>query len=154
MKNFKEYYNESPVPVPLHEGVEPDTLSLNLNDSTYELEIADTPDKIIQGLSGRDFIPRKTGMIFIMPREQVQEFWMKDCLTNMDIIFLNEEGQIVNMHRMLKERPRASFETNEDYATRLTSYSSGEPAKYAIEIPAGDITRLGLRIGQIVPIHK
>jgi uncharacterized protein len=154
MKTFKEYHNESPVPVSLHEGVEPDTLSINLNDTTYSLEIADTLDKITQGLSGRDFIPRKTGMIFMMPEEQVHSFWMKECLTNMDILFLNEEGEIVNMHRMIRERPQTSFETNEDYMTRLTSYSSEKPAKYAIEIPSGDITRLGLYIGQRVHIPK
>lgn len=154
MKSFKEYQNESPVPVPLQEGVEPDTLLIKLSNTEYELEIADTPGKIQEGLSGRDYIPRKTGMIFIMPKEEIQEFWMRDCNTDMDILFLDEQGDIVNLHRMLRERAQASFESDLDYMSRLTSYSSGTPAKYAIEIPAGDITRLGLYIGQHVDIPK
>lgn len=153
MISFKQYF-ESPVPVPLHEGVEPDTIFIKLNNTDYELEIADTPGKIQEGLSGRDYIPRKTGMIFIMPKEDIHEFWMKDCNTDMDILFLNSECNIVNMHRMLRERAQSSFESDSDYMSRLTSYSSGTPAKYAIEIPAGDITRLGLYIGQHVDIPK
>lgn len=153
MKSFKEY-NISPVSVSLHEGVEPITLTIKLGRTNYDLEIADTPGKIQEGLSNRDHIPQKSGMIFIMPKEDIHEFWMKDCNTDMDILFLDSHGDIVNMHRMLRERAQSSFESDSDYMSRLTSYSSGTPAKYAIEIPAGDITRLGLYIGQHVDIPK
>jgi uncharacterized membrane protein (UPF0127 family) len=87
-----------------------------------------------------------------MPEECRQDFWMKGCITNMDAIFLNSEGRIVNMHRMLAETPRNKFESAQDYENRLRLYSSEEPAKYVIEIPCGDITRLGLNLGETIDL--
>ena len=154
MKSFKEYTGIETPPASLEESVKPDGVSVKMGSTQYNLEVADTPDKIIEGLSYRENIPQKTGMLFVMPKEQIHEFWMKDCLTDMDIIFLTTEGQIVNMENMIKERHKVSFETNESYQSRLKMYSSKYPAKYAIEIPPGDISRLGLEVGQYININN
>ena len=154
MKSFKEYTGIETPPVSLEESVKPDGVSVKMGSTQYNLEVADTPNKIIEGLSYRENIPQKTGMLFVMPKEQIHEFWMKDCLTDMDIIFLTTEGQIVNMENMIKERHKVSFETNESYQSRLKMYSSKYPAKYAIEIPSGDISRLGLEVGQYININN
>ena len=153
MKSFIQYTNKEMNPVPLQESVDPDSFELLIGPSQYNLELADTPDKISKGLSGRTNIPRKSGMMFVMPEEKRQDFWMKDCLTDMDTIFVNTEGKIVNMHRMLAETPKHQFESQEQYENRLRLYSSEEPAKYVIEIPSGDITRLGLTVGETVDIN-
>ena len=151
MKRFIEYTNleEEVVSLPSDET---NLIDVKIGHSDYRLEIADTPQKIQEGLSGRDCIPRKTGMLFIMPMQSIQEFWMKGCDTDMDILFLDEEGMVVNMERMMRERSKASFETEALYESRLRLYSSKYPAKYAIEISAGDITRLGLHIGDSINI--
>jgi hypothetical protein len=152
MKSFLSFQSKPSDPVPLQESVEPDMLNLLIGSSEYTLELADTPDRIQEGLSGRTDIPRKSGMLFVMPEECRQDFWMKGCITNMDAIFLNSEGRIVNMHRMLAETPRNKFESAQDYENRLRLYSSEEPAKYVIEIPCGDITRLGLNLGETIDL--
>jgi len=154
MKSFKEYTGIKTPPASLEESLNPGGVSVKMGSTQYNLEVADTPDKIIEGLSYRENIPQKTGMLFVMPKEQIHEFWMKDCLTDMDIIFLTTEGQIVNMENMIKERHKVSFETNESYQSRLKMYSSKYPAKYAIEIPSGDISRLGLEVGQYININN
>ena len=152
MRSFGEYNKKETEPVSLHESVQPDSVELLIGESQYNLELADTPYKISKGLSGRYKIPQKTGMLFVMPEETRQDFWMRGCLTNMDALFINEDGKIVNMHRMIAETPRHRLESQEQYENRLRLYSSEEPAKYVIEIPAGDITRLGLSIGETVDI--
>ena len=152
MKSFGEYNKKEIDPVSLQESVDPDSVQLLLGLSEYNLELADTPDKISKGLSGKNNIPRKSGMLFVMPEEKRHDFWMKDCLTDMDTIFMNGEGKIVNMHRMIAESPRQQFESRHQYENRLRLYSSEEPAKYVIEIPPGDITRLGLGVGKTVDI--
>lgn len=152
MKSFLDFQHEIKNPVQLQESVEPDSVQLLIGPTEYNLELADTPDKITKGLSGRYDIPRKSGMIFVMPEEKTQDFWMRGCLTNMDALFLNSDGEIVNMHRMIAETPRHQLESQQQYENRLRLYSSEKPAKYVIEIPAGDITRLGLSIGETVDI--
>ena len=152
MKSFLNFNTESSDPVPLQESVDPDALIINIGSSEYTLELADTPNKITEGLSGRTSIPRKSGMLFVMPEECTQNFWMRGCLTDMDAIFLNSEGTIVNMHRMLAETPKSKFESEQNYENRLRLYSSEKPAKYVIEIPCGDITRLGLSVGENIKL--
>ena len=154
MKSFNKYYNLREEAAPVPDQQEPETVSIPLGKSIYELEVADTPDKIYQGLSGRNRIPAKTGMLFIMPEEETQSFCMRDCLCNIDLIYLNSKGKIVDLHKMTKERSKTSFETDIQYNRRLKSYESKDPAKYVIEIPAGDITRLNLKIGQKMNLNK
>lgn len=154
MKTFTEYYNpiEETEPVPVNE--EPDSVVLTIGNTEYQLELANTPDKIYRGMGGRDYIPRKTGMMFEMPMEMIQSFCMRDCNCNMDLIYLNSEGKVVNTHSMTVERPRHRLESPMQYENRLKQYMSEEPAKYVIEIPAGDITRLGIKKNQIINIPK
>lgn len=154
MKTFIDYHNlrEEVEPVPVKK--EPDSLSLTIGGTDYKLEVADTAEKIHMGMSGRKSIPRKTGMIFKMPTEGIQSFCMRDCPCNMDLIFANTSGEIKGLHRMKAERPKSRNETDIQYDRRLKKYNSDAPAKYAIEIPAGDITRLGLKKNQIINIPK
>ena len=152
MKSFFEYHNLTEETEPaLHES---DSVSVRLGSNNYTLELAETPDKIYKGMSGRDSIPRKTGMLFVMPKEDMQEFCIRDCKCNMDIIFVNEDNEVVGLDTMVVERPRNKMESEYVYENRLKKYSSDEPAKYVIEIPAGDITRLGLKKRQIINIPK
>ena len=129
-------------------------LNITIGSTPYILEVADSMEKISKGLSGRDNIPRKTGMLFLMPKETIQEFWMKDCLTDMDIIFLNSECRIVNMHRMIQERKKMISETDMQYERQLKKYSSNQPAEFVIELPPGDLTRLQLKIGQRINVYE
>jgi uncharacterized membrane protein (UPF0127 family) len=130
------------------------TLNVTIGSTPYVLEMADTPEKITKGLSGRTSIPRKTGMIFVMPEETIQEFWMKDCLTDMDIIFLDSDCRVVNMHRMVQERKKMISETDMQYERQLKKYSSNKPAELVIELPPGDLTRLQLSVGQRVNVYE
>lgn len=157
MKSFNSFIqiNEEVIESPMEsDSLNYDTLNVIIGPTTYTLEMADTPEKITRGLSGRETIPRKTGMLFLMPEETVQEFWMKDCLTDMDIIFLDSDCRIVNMHRMVQERKKLVSETDMQYESQLKTYSSNKPSEFVIELPPGDLTRLQLNIGQRVNIYE
>ena len=154
MKTFIDYHNlrEETEPVPIEK--EPDSVSVKIGDTNYKLEVAETPEKLYRGMGGRRYIPRKTGMLFRMPVEMIQEFCMRDCDCNMDIIYVNSDDKVVGTHTMTAERPRHRMESSIQYENRLKKYPSDEPAQYAIEIPAGDITRLGIKKNQTINIPK
>lgn len=154
MKSYLDYYNlrEETDPVPVKK--EPDTVSLDINGTEYKLELVNTPEKIHKGMSGRKIIPRKTGMLFDLPVEMIQSFCMRDCECDMDLIYVNSKNKVVGLHRMKQEPRQTSKETKIQYNNRLKNYESDEPAKYAIEIPSGDITRLAIKNGQIIKIPK
>lgn len=87
------------------------------------VEIARTPEERAKGLKFREYLKKDCGMFFIIEKEEVQSFWMKDTRIPLSIAFINSENIIVSIKDM---RP---------YDT--TSTSSDLPAKYALEMERG-----------------
>lgn len=112
------------------------TTTVRLGDRDFILEIADGEHERKQGLMQRRSLAGNRGMLFVFPDEQLREFWMKDVPFPLDILFLNAEGRIVSIQTM---RP---FD--------LQTTSSLLPARYAIEINAGQARAAGVRVGQVV----
>ena len=84
------------------------------------MEIANDPPSRARGLGGRETIPKNEGMLFAYPRKDVLGFWMKGCLTDIDIAYVSSEGRILSMYRMKKPPARLQDERNASYEARLT----------------------------------
>lgn len=139
--------------------IDVDHQRVRLDGRTYRLEIADTPEKRFKGLSGRTEIPENGGMLFIFPRDQVrvQQFVMRDCPIDIDIIYLDPSGRVVAKHEMKAEAPRGPGEgqpgeINQAYEDRLKRYSSRFPAQFVIEIKGGTLPKLKLEEGDRVDL--
>ncbi len=75
---------------------------------------------------------------------------MKDCLIDIDLIFLDGRGRIIRLHKMKREPPRGKDESVFAYERRLKDYSSHRPMQFAIELEAGSIDRLKLEPGRTI----
>ncbi|MFC4351476.1 DUF192 domain-containing protein [Fodinicurvata halophila] len=103
----------------------------------FEVELADTNAERAQGLMFRRSLEEGTGMFFLYPRSQRISMWMKNTLIPLDIIFIDEGGQIVRIaQRTIPES--------------TTSIPSGGPAKAVLEVNAGVTQRLGIDEGDQV----
>ena len=112
----------------------------------YQLEMARDDATRTKGLMGRTEIASDGGMLFIFPTSQVRSFWMGYCLVDMDIMFLDPNGRVTAIHTMKIEDPRRDDESESDYSARLAGYSSVYSAQFVIELRAGSITQLGVRV--------
>ena len=121
-------------------------------EETFKLEVAADDKTRAKGLMGRKSIDEHGGMIFIYKRARPQSFWMKNCLIDIDILYLDSRGRIVSMHKMKKEPPRGQHETAFDYERRLKRYPSGRPAQFIIELKPSSIDRLKLKVGQTIEL--
>ena len=108
----------------------------------FTLELAISSEERRQGLSNRDHLPPDAGMLFVFAKEAVLAFWMKETLIPLDILFLDQDRRIVNIHTMT---PQPGVPTG-----RLTVYRSATPAMYAVEVNAGTAAELGLAPGMVV----
>ena len=115
----------------------------------FSLEVAGDPSKRELGLMNRAEIPDHGGMLFVFPDHEVMvhRFWMMNCPIDMDIIYLDRQGFVTTTHRM-KAMIRKPGESDVDYQTRAENekYSSNLPAQFAIELKAGTVERLKVKV--------
>ena len=111
------------------------------NEIVFEVELADTPARRVQGLMFRYKMEPNQGMFFIFDHEEPQSFWMKNTYLSLDMIFIDENFQIVQIYENafpLKEEPIVS-----DY-----------PARYVLEILGGTAKMVGIEIGNSVELKN
>lgn len=102
-----------------------------------DIEIADTDSAIIRGLMQRTSLPDMSGMLFLMPEEEPQQFWMGNTPMSLDIIFAKEDGEIVSIQKYT--RPLSQQGVNSTY-----------PAKLVLEVTAGFSDSHGLIEGDVL----
>lgn len=115
-------------------------IPLYVGESKLIVEVADTPEKRMTGLMFRKSIPDDYGMLFVFESESVQAMWMKNTLISLDIVFLNTQRQVVDIHRNVPPCRRDPCE----------SYVSRRPAKYALELKGRHAEKLNIEIGDLV----
>jgi hypothetical protein len=103
-------------------------------------------------MGARSEFPDGTAMIFVHPQPRVLHYWMKDCLIELDIVYVDANGRIATMYEARRERLRQKTETLEAYEARLPRYSSKRQVKYVIELPAGTLARVKPKVGERIPI--
>lgn len=103
----------------------------------FLIEIADTPQKWERGLMYRKALKENQGMLFVFPRVDIAQFWMKNTLIPLDMLFIDSGGKIIKIQR--KATPES-----------LAIISSGAPVKAVLEIAGGASDKLKLQTGDRV----
>ena len=79
--------------------------------SRYTVEIADTPELWGRGLSGRDNLCAVCSMLFVFPRAEKHDFWMRGMRFPLDIIWVSG-GKVVYMERHIDPASTETFRPN------------------------------------------
>lgn len=108
---------------------------LYINKDVWKVEIASTESQKVNGLSNRQILRPKTGMLFVFSESSYQYFWMKDMLIDLDMIFFDENWKIILIERNLSQK------------TFPQTFGGGVKSKYVLEINAGEADSSGLRLG-------
>ena len=74
----------------------------NKNAQELSLEIADNEQKRSYGLMNREDMKSNSGMLFIWKDRQIRNFWMKNTHFNLDLFFLNNQGEIIEIYKNAK----------------------------------------------------
>ena len=76
--------------------------SIQSNKKNYQdlfLDVADTEQKRSHGLMNRKDLKSNSGMLFIWNDRQTRNFWMKNTYFNLDLFFLNNQGEIIEIYK-------------------------------------------------------
>lgn len=118
------------------------TISLQVGQDTFlTVEVADTPAARAEGLMFRPALGEDEGMWFVFETAQPYQFWMKNTLIPLDMVFVGKDMTVVDILR-----------ADPCLAEPCVHYVPAAPARYVLEINQNATDRRGIRIGDIVKV--
>jgi uncharacterized protein len=109
------------------------------------LEVARTEPQREHGLMDRTTIAPHTGMIFVFSEDDFVDFWMKDTLVPLDMIFIAADGTVRRVYANVPVAPKS--------VSDIELPRVGAKAKYVIELKAGEAARDGISQGVKLDLH-
>lgn len=105
---------------------ESNLVDITIGDKKYKVEIADTPEKQEKGLMGRKSLPENQGMLFIYDEPQDLSYWMKNTLISLDIIFIDDDMEVVSVKQGQPMSEEPITENDVQYVLEVNSNSGIE----------------------------
>lgn len=105
-----------------------------------QVEVVDTEEEREYGLMNRTSLAPEKGMLFVFENSRVRSFWMKNTLIPLDMVFIGEDGSIVDINRN-------AIPLSE------TIYTSKEPCIYVVEVNGGFCKLRGIGVGDHASIN-
>ena len=118
---------------------------VELGGQRYKVEVADDDAERARGLMFRDQLAAGTGMIFLHDREEPQAYWMKNTKIALDILYFDSAHKLVAQQR---DVPPCSA------GNACPPYPSNAPARYVLELNAGEAAKLKLQNGAELKFSK
>ncbi len=108
--------------------------------AVYRVEIARTPEEQAQGLMFRESLPAKSGMIFLFAESAPHQFWMKNTMIPLDIVWLDASGRVVFV----------SANTPPCRTDPCPNYGPEAPAASVLEIAGGMAAKEKVAVGSTI----
>ena len=74
------------------------TETILIGGQEFDVAIADTPESRKEGLEPYGYLKPDEGMLFIFEEEVTDPFTMANCAIDLDIIFIDSEGEVISVH--------------------------------------------------------
>lgn len=107
----------------------------------YVVELAQDDAERARGLMFRDAMDADRGMLFIHDAQEPQAYWMKNTKIALDILYFDNDHKLVSQQR---DVPPCSL------GDACPPYPSNAPARYVLELNAGQAEKLKLQDGALL----
>ena len=68
---------------------------ITIGNKSYQVSLAETEEEQMKGLQGVHTLPEDEGVLFVFEEPGEVGFWMKDTLIPLDIIYINDDDEVV-----------------------------------------------------------
>jgi uncharacterized membrane protein (UPF0127 family) len=116
--------------------------TLKIGDTEINVEVARTNFERSNGLSNRESLGEKNGMIFVFDRGSKPTFWMKDTKIALDLIWIRDNGIIKIDKNVQPELGKRDSE--------LTKYPAPSGIDYVLEVNGGFSDKFKVSSGQML----
>ena len=102
------------------------------NQNCFTVQIASTQQQMF-----REYLDENSGMLFVFDQSGEYPFWMKNTLIPLDIIWVNNEKKVVFIHENAEP-------CGNDLCIAIDPHTD---AKYVLELNAGAVEKINLKVG-------
>lgn len=99
------------------------TKIIEIHNKKYQVKIAESEADKIKGLQGVKQLPENEGMLFVYDEPQTVGFWMKDTKIPLDIIFINDDCEVISIYKGQPYNENIAEEDNVKYVLELNQNS-------------------------------
>ena len=125
------------------------TLTVSAPKATLTLQVAKTESERERGLMSVTKLQPHTGMVFVFDQEAEEDFWMKDTLIPLDMIWVGTDGVVTTVHANVPVLP---LDTPDNKLPLIPG-----KGKFVIELAAGEAAKDGIVTGthlsELIPLH-
>lgn len=97
-----------------------------IKNHCFLVEIARSQQERSQGLMNKDYLAESRGMLFIFDKEDIYSFWMKNVLIPLDIVWINQDKEVVYVYK-----------NAQPCTEECESIKPDKKARYVLEVNAG-----------------
>lgn len=119
--------------------------NLKISAKVIKVELADTQEKRKKGLAFRDSLAENEGMLFIFPKSDKYPFWMKGLKFGLDFVWIRDM-EVVDILTNIPPPQAGQADSS------LPIYSSSVEVDKVLELSAGSVEKLNIKVGDIVKI--
>ena len=114
---------------------------VEINGKKIYVEIADSDQERTQGLMFRNNLEENKGMLYVFPDSRIPNFWMRNTLIPLDIIFIKEDLEIADIKK--------AYPCTQD---PCSVYLSSVPVMYVLEVNSNYTEKNNIQLGQKIII--
>ena len=104
-----------------------DKCKITIGNKSYQVSLAKTEEEQIKGLQGVHTLPEDEGVLFVFEESGDVGFWMKDTLIPLDIIYINDDDEVIAVEQgtpgdeTILEHPDVKYvlEVNKDSGVKI-----------------------------------
>jgi len=115
---------------------------IKVNNTEIKIEVAKTNEEKSKGLSNRESLGEKNGMVFIFDKGSMPTFWMKDTKIALDLIWI-KDNKIIGIDKNVQP------ESNINDAD-LKKYSAPSSIDYVLEVNGGFSDKFNLQPDEMI----
>lgn len=104
---------------------------IQIANKVYNVEVFLTEEEKEKGLQNVTELPKDQGALFVYSEPQTLSFWMKDCPLSLDVIFLNEEQEVISNQKGVQNSEDILEENDAMYVLEVNAGSGIEPGDEA-----------------------
>ena len=102
-------------------------ITIEIEDKEYEVLVAETEEEKVKGLHDVIEMNDNEGMLFVYDNPQHVDFWMKDTEIPLDIVFIDEDEEVISVKQGIPFSEEFISEDNVKYVLEVNQNSGIKP---------------------------